>query len=58
MVKLKTSNEVVNRGGKRYIAKDGFIEVDEQDMVFFEWFETVETKQAKNESTWKKNKGL
>ena len=36
MTKIKVTADVVNRGGKRYIAKDGFIEVDEQDMVFFE----------------------
>lgn len=54
MVKFKTSNEVVNRGGKKYIAKDWVIEVDEKDIEHFDWFTKVEApKKTKNENTKK-----
>lgn len=59
MAKFKTSNQVVNRGGKKYIAVDGIVEVDEADIALFEGFTRVDTpKKKKNENTKKGNKDL
>lgn len=34
-MKIKATREVVNRGWKRYIAQDGYIEVDQKDLIHF-----------------------
>lgn len=52
MAKIKVTQEVINRGGKRYIAENGVIEVLEEDLVHFDWFAKFETKKVKP----KKNK--
>ncbi len=58
MVKIKVTAEVVNRWGKRYIAKDWIIEVSETDVVNFDGFARVEkvvTKKTKNENNKKRD---
>jgi len=44
MPKIKVTQAVVNRWGKRYIAKDWVIEVAIEDMESFDWFAKFETK--------------
>ena len=44
MPKIKVTQDIVNRWGKRYIANDWVIEVANEDMGNFDWFEKVETK--------------
>lgn len=34
-MKIQATREVVNRGGKRYIAQDGYIEVATEDLIHF-----------------------
>ena len=46
MAKIKVTTEVINRWGKRYIAKDGIIEVSNEDLIHFDWFAKVETKKV------------
>lgn len=58
MAKIKVTAPVINRAGKRYIAKDWIIEVDEKDLKEFKWFEQVKakkviTKKPKNENNKK-----
>lgn len=60
MTKIKVTNQVVNRWGKRYIAKDWVIEVTIDDLVHFDWFSKVEskkiiTKQKSNENSKKRS---
>lgn len=57
MVKFKTKYEQVNRGGKKYFAKDGVIEVDEKDVEHFDWFQKLESPKPKkkNESNKKES---
>lgn len=47
-MKIQVTREVVNRGGKRYIAQDGYIEVDQEDLIHF----NITT----DEDTWEDNK--
>lgn len=59
MIKLKVTASVVNRWGKKYIAKNGVIEVMEEDICHFEGFKRVAptktntktTNKVKNEDT-------
>ena len=56
MPKIKVTTEVINRGGKRYIAKDWLIDVEVQDMEHFDGFTQFQTKKItpkkpKNENT-------
>ena len=51
MVKIKVQAQIVNRGGKRYIAKDGIIEVSNEDMINFDGFKKVETKKIVTKKT-------
>ena len=44
MSKIKVTTAVVNRGGKRYVAKDWVIEVSDADLNFFDGFNRVEVK--------------
>lgn len=53
MAKFKVTQQVVNRGGKKYVAENGVIEVDASDVKHFEWFEEVKPKATKNESNKK-----
>lgn len=53
-MKFKTKRMVVNRGGKKYIAVKWEIEVANENIKYFDWFEKVEVKkvtpkQPKNE---------
>jgi serine phosphatase RsbU (regulator of sigma subunit) len=61
-MKFETKNEVVNRGGKRFIAKDGVIEVTGEDVKILEEAgfkaikepkETKEPKEIKDEDNKK-----
>tara|TARA_R110000744_G_scaffold161947_2_gene278573 strand:+ start:384 stop:554 length:171 start_codon:yes stop_codon:yes gene_type:complete len=56
MAKFKVTQQIVNRGGKRYIAENGVIEVDASDVSNFAGF--IEIKKTKNENTKKDNKGM
>ena len=56
MAKFKVTQQIVNRGGKRYIAENGVIEVDACDVWNFAGF--IEIKKTKNENTKKDNKGM
>ncbi len=51
MAKIKVTTAVVNRGGKRYVAKDGVIEVADADLNFFDGFARVETKKVTPKKT-------
>jgi len=44
MVKFKVTQAIVNRGGKRYIAKDWIVEVAQEDVKSFEGFKKAEVK--------------
>lgn len=44
MPKIKVTQAVINRGGKRYVAKDWVIEVSNEDLNFFDWFARVVAK--------------
>lgn len=44
MPKIKVTQAVINRWGKRYIAKDWVIEVSNEELEFFDWFKKVEVK--------------
>ena len=44
MPKIKVTTAVVNRGGKRYVAKDWVIEVSNEDMNHFDGFKKPEVK--------------
>ena len=46
MAKIKVTTSVINRWGKKYIAKDWVIEVSNEDLVHFEWFKKVEEKKV------------
>lgn len=46
MIKIKVTTTVVNRWGKKYIAKDWVIEVSNEDLAYFEWFAKVEVKKT------------
>lgn len=50
MHKFRVSTLVVNRGGKKFFAKDGVIEVSSEDAKHFEGFEEIKTaKKTKDE---------
>lgn len=51
MVKIKVTAAVVNRGTKRYIAKDWVIEVSTEDVKYFDWFSKVEVKKVTTKKT-------
>ena len=51
MAKIKVTTSVVNRWGKRYVAKDGIIEVSDADLNFFDGFARVETKKVTPKKT-------
>lgn len=51
MVKIKVTQEVVNRWGKRYIAENWVIDVSEQDLIYFDWFAKVESKKINTKKT-------
>ena len=51
MAKIKVTTAVVNRWGKRYIAKDWIIEVDDKDLNFFDGFARVEAKKVTPKKT-------
>lgn len=51
MPKIKVTQAVVNRGGKRYVAKDWVIEVAIEDMENFDWFAKFETKKVTPKKT-------
>lgn len=56
MAKIKVTTDVVNRGGKKYIAKDWIIEVKDEDLIDFEWFKKVEApKKPKNDNNKKRS---
>ena len=55
MAKFKTNNEVVNRGGKKFFAKDGVIEVTGEDVKILEDAGFTQIKEN-NENTKKGNK--
>jgi len=55
-MKFATKNEVVNRGGKRFTAKDGVIEVTGEDAKILEqagFTEIKEPKKTKDEDNKK-----
>ena len=56
MVKIKVTTEVINRGGKSYIAKDWLIDVEVQDMEHFDGFAKFETKKVTPKKTKNDNK--
>lgn len=56
MVKIKVTTEVINRGGKSYIAKDWLIDVEVQDMEHFDGFAKLETKKVTPKKTKNDNK--
>ena len=51
MAKIKVTQAVVNRWGKRYVSKDWVIEVLEQDVIHFEGFKKVESKKVTPKNT-------
>ena len=51
MAKIKVTTEVINRGGKKYIAKDGIIEVLNEDLIHFDWFAKIEAKKVTPKKT-------
>ena len=59
-MKIAVKVAVVNRGGKKYIAQDGFINVPESELEYFDGFikkeaEKVVKKQEKITKTTKKS---
>lgn len=54
MVKFKVTQQVVNRGWKSYVSKDGFIEVDDADVEHFEGFAKFEAPKKKKDESNKK----
>lgn len=57
MARIKVTQEVVNRGGKRYVAVDGYIEVSEEDIIFFDGFK-VDTPKVEINPKKKKNENI